>query len=1019
MFRKRGFSFLMMFLIAVALGGFGGSGGGGGSSAPADTSGGGGGGDGGGGGGGTGGTYSGAAKVSGTIKLSSLSSADNAILGKAMGKKPNGQMRSAFRATDWTVDAKVKLYVVGANGELEDTGITCSFKTPDAAGNPTYECDGVKDGINYIVRYVKLAGEGKALELKANVDVPDGATTLEQEMSPETSVVVGAIVSAILDATSGSGIDQDVVSKIVDAVKNAILTLVDSGAIQIPSMVVDVTNNDIDAVLGEDIKNDDMDNVAGQIIADDDVDSNLGTVKGEVQSVKFDMSGASTDAEKLTLIQRVFREMMDGEEEGGVPQFMVQFFADKFIANITIKSGELIDSIIAGFEYKNIFQSDMPGDVSKSGGVAGFNTDLAKMYDLYDKRDAGTLTAEEKKKLAEIPPVLLGLFPRAEKSTWTAITLQTPLNVPQAIAFTIYFMDVYIKSAFEREGIESTVEAQQGDGNSVTYEKKDPIEFNPMKPGSLMQKLGFYEDVLAGKYSGVDIFELWLHPGRTWVETTAGSGKDVDMMSAGVCWMDITSLVQQFVGGQGGSVDVTGYSVSLTYPKKGGGTGTVDLMSEAELDGRQPDLWNNCWIIDPWREAWASQQQQPGGTDGGGANGGTGTSVPKVSMKTSARNVNVQPDASRIISDFTSGDYVVVVSKNGTEQSRKTFNKKVITGMTDAIAKLTSPKGAPIWPGWDATQAETDAFNQAWQTYEETNYSANVMCSTGLPPATGETADCAKVTISWEPPVIDLPDGVKMVYRLDVGKSGCDVNGCIWEPIWNSWEQNKRIFTTSFTIPTAIPELPAGSTLKYNVNLGIEFIDQSTGEMLGNGGNSWAEFRVAKPIDKAATFTITGNVSIVNGNDNSTMNLSDVTGLTAALVTESCDPDKIFNPCSRTIIKSAPVVAGVSGNTYTLVPTIGDFLGSKNNWKYIVVWEDRDLDGTIDESPTEWESTWWPDWQAGNVWFETWGGILRVRHDQCETNGTCTSDETVVLGGESVTGPSFNVMFWPMQTTMH
>ena len=91
--------------------------------------------------------------------------------------------------------------------------------------------------------------------------------------------------------------------------------------------------------------------------------------------------------------------------------------------------------------------------------------------------------------------------------------------------------------------------------------------------------------------------------------------------------MDLSAMIDR----DGNSPDFSNFTVELTYPKQGGGTGKISLKPEAELykeddpnDG--PDLWDNCWCLDPWMEA------NPNQSDGGEWN----------------------PPEDRIVSDFTS-----------------------------------------------------------------------------------------------------------------------------------------------------------------------------------------------------------------------------------------------------------------------------------------------------------------------------------------------------------------------------
>ncbi|HFC54406.1 MAG TPA: hypothetical protein ENJ43_08245, partial [Gammaproteobacteria bacterium] len=238
--------------------------------------------------------FVGTSSISGAISLSSLSGSDaNAVNGATAQFK---QMSAAnVRALDATSNAIVKLYVVGSNGELQDTGIDCSFdKQSDDNGNPRYSCPNVADGKQYVVKYLRLLEGNRALEMKVNVEVPEGAPSAEGgEISPESTVVVDTIINAILTATEGKNIDPEVVNDIVKSVKQAVINLVRSGAVQIPSMIVDApkdaSGNYISDVTrlksGDDVDygtNEQLQSAAGNLLSDESVANEVDAVKVEI-----------------------------------------------------------------------------------------------------------------------------------------------------------------------------------------------------------------------------------------------------------------------------------------------------------------------------------------------------------------------------------------------------------------------------------------------------------------------------------------------------------------------------------------------------------------------------------------------------------------------------------------------------------------------------------------------------------------------------------------------------------------
>ena len=936
--------------------------------------------------------YAGLSKVLGSINLSSLVGQDQSAVtlsssGSGLGKRANGRARGAQSLEDSNSVAEidpnkeiVKLYVIGSDGELEDTGILCTCEVdPNDEDKIIYDCPDVKDGVNYIVKYIKLLDDNKALELKANVYVGENETEVNTEVTAKTTAVVESLKIAILDATMGTGITQEVVNKIVTAVEKVIVDLIDTGFIQLPSMIVDTEGDTLEEILGEDIENDNLVSKSGTLISDESVGNQLDAVKTEIKSEQFDLDNMTTDDKKANLVNRVFKEMLDDGDDDGVPGFMLEFLTDKFIENVTKSVGAVTDAVQRGIHFRIPLPED--AECTKDGAISAFKDALTKMYDLIEAKAAGTISGEDLKEFANIPPVVLGLFPKKDSAKWLNLDMDTELNIPQSLALTIFIVEGYISEAYE--SMEEEIVATEGEGGVVNHEKEDPFEFDAMCPGSLMDMLGFSE--VAENYSGIDIFDLWLHPSKCWLESAQ---REVDMLNAGGCWGDVTGMLVQW-DEDSTAPDYSTATVSLTYPKKGGGTGTVQLISEAEIHGKEDgkvDMWNNCWIIDPWMEA----NENNDGSDEWN-----------------------EPDSTRIVSDFTSGKYTITVTWEG-ETISKDFTRKVITGMTKIYPELVSPAQMPQWPGHDATEEEMEKHDEEWSEYEMTNFSA-----TEDTDGDGEE-DAAKITIEWKAPVLGddvLPDGVKMGYELDLGQGGCDENGCTWEHIYATWEHDKVLFGTSFTIPELIQKQETGDP-PYQLHMHIIFIDQETGERLGEGGHTHGEFTVCDPLDLSQTFTITGYVDISNCNDEA-LELADVEDLKVALFYETYDENSFTNAWSRDVIAIGTMASSGGEITYTIEPSLGDFLGDDKEpggWHNIIIFQDLNENDEIDERMSEaepWpEPQYWPECCDNNMWFDTWGNMLRVHSEYCDENGTCEHEEIMITGDEEVNGPDFMVETW-------
>ncbi len=951
---------------------------------------------------GTANPYSGSSFISGVIALSALNGSDaNVVDGTTM------QMSAASRnALATTGNAIVKLYVVGPDGELQDTGIDCSFDDQtDESGNPKYSCPDVADGKQYVIKYLRLLEGNKALEMKVNIEVPKGTPKVEDGVvSPESTVVVDTIINAILTATEGKDIAPEVVDDIIKSVKQAVVTLVRSGAVQVPSMVVEAPRDATGAYITDVARlkseksvnygaNEQLESAAGNLLSDETVASEVDAVKAEIKVRELEQIDSSSDAGKRKLIERVFKEMLG---DGDVPAFIGDFFATRFIENRMMAIGTLFEGIKAGLKIDPRLAADLNAlGTTKTGAMESFQSKLSDIYALMEKKASGTMTKEEKKALREIPSVIPALFPATE---WKGkvITSTDELNVPQAIAFTIFVTDVYMADKLKQAGkdVDGLATTEVGEDGAVQVEMQDPVNFDPMhfdpayangqggQPG-LMQLYGFFEPQNLDALDGVEISWLDIMPDKAWISGPDGmGGSEVDMLRANVCVSDLSKLAQLArqdgaQGGDGGS-DLT---VELSYPTSNGGRASVALLSEELLrmpppggdmgpqnadgpdggpEGDRGPGFESCFVLDPWAKA---QHEQ-------GGNGGP---------------VNLAE--TDVISDFVSGSYRVDVKQAGAVIASREFNRKVLVGMSDVRPHLTAPNGMPAWPksceGKAGPCAEWDALQEQWLADGGNTTFALNEDSDG-----DGIKDKAKVTLSWEKPRVELPDGVKIAYSLNVGLNrGCDDNGCDWQPIYDTWQQDRKLFGTSFTLPVLLERMEVGQG-SYNVNVCALFIDTDNGREIGRGSCGWAEFYVGEALDMNATFTIEGTAPD-----------SSDTRWKVALMKESFNPDLLVDQWQRTVVE----VAGVTAGSYSLTPTIGDYLNADPSAHYqIVLFRDDDGDG----EPGVSEPVLWPDGED-NARFETWGGVLRYVRDQRSDGGDFERHEEVVTGGETLTGPAF------------
>jgi len=1018
-----------MMSSALLLGGCGG--GGGSSDTPGNLTDGSGLGAGGAGDAGAGGTdntinpYSGASSIQGTVSLSSLTGADASVLG-GNGQQAKRQWRASpqtFAAT--RDDAILKLYVVGPNGELQDTGMDCQFTDEtDAAGNPAYSCDGIADGRDYVIKYLRLLDSNKALEMKVSVKIPEGAAEVPAEpVSPSTTVVVDSIISAILSATEGKEIDQAVVEDIISSVKKAVVGLIQSGAVQIPSMIVEAPRDkdgnfisDVQDLAGKDgnVKfdtNEGVESAVGVLVSDESVANEVDAAKVEIEIREIEKAKEEGDAGKAKFIRKIFSKLLDGD----APGFLVDFFSGLYNQDVTRDAGSLFGAIKAGLRFNQGPSGEAGGEPAPAlralpepdaveSVLAGLNVDealaaferlLDEMYRLRDKKDGGqSLTEDEKKRLAEIPAIIQAVFPATE---WRneALTPETAFNVPQGIVFTIFVTDHYVPKLIEAavgQQLDNLVSVEEGgDGRGVNIKFDKPFDFDPMyfdpsdqNPG-LMQLFGFFDKENLAKLQGVEIQHLDIHPGKIWIASAEkAGGAEYDALQANVCVNDLSAF--------NGSEGTGNLSVELTYPTHDGERKHVVLDNERDLfrpvgdgpkgqpggesDGNSGPGPDQCFVLDPWAKA----NHQRGGSAG----------------------QPVQPTLDDIISDFVSGKYTVKVSDEaGNVVAERDFERKVIVGMKDAAPQLTTPHGQPRWPQACQFKGDDEECQQRWEELNRKWQAEGGITTFALNVDTDEDGvpDKAKVTFKWTPPRGELPEGVRVGYSLNVLKNSADESGQSpkWENIYFSGEKGRRLFGQSFTLPEPLDRLEAGQG-RYSVNVCAEFIDTGNGNFLGQGGCGFADFYVGEPLNPDTTFTIQGKIpEKLDG------------PWKVALISEEVPVSPPGEEQPAEPVRKRVAIADPDQGTYTLQPRIGDFLkGGKFVHFAITFFRDDNGDEIPNFGGDRPEPQFWPRFED-QIRFETWDGVLRVVKERISADGeTRDRKELVITGDEKVEGPDFS-----------
>ena len=958
--------------------------------------------------------YSGNSIIKGLISLSSLTRSDyDSATTKSITSRAFS--RTADNPANTPDNAIVKLYVVGPDGELLDTNIDCAFTgEDDSKGNPGYQCDDVADGLHYVVKFIKLIDGDKAIEMKVNVEVPQGQVNIDSpEISPQSTVVADTIVNAILSATAGQDIDQDVIDSIIDSVKAAIIELVENGAVQIPSMVTEAPKdekggyiNDINDLKGKKevqfAENELMESAAGTLLSNETITNGLDLVKVDIDLKKLEGIETESDEGKRQFIKRIFNELLGDND---MPRFFSDFLGAQYIAGKTTDLKSLFDAISIGLRLDPQFGDISDLKLTKNGAMTAFENRLKEIYSLFERKASNGFTEDDKEKLAKVQAVIPAAFSSDEWQNVT-LSLDDEFNIPQAIVFTIFITDDYIRNAFKQsagDDLDAVVSAEKDENGILNVEMNDPVDFDPMhfdpnfqetgegQPG-LMQLLGFFDKENIDNLTGIDIFRMDIMTDKAWIPSESGMGQEYDVLRAEVSISDIAAAATMIGAPESGTMppQSKALTVILEYPASTG-MESIELIDQEELFNTYNDMPPPESSMDNAVPKSEHPPEMAGDPRGGSPSLERRFVLDPWMMKqkeagNSGMPTELTPDD--IISDFTSGIYTIIVKDaDGNELERREFKKKVLIGMQYASPRLTSPNGMPQWPV--ECQFSTEPCTEFDKKMQE--WQANGGTTTFAPE---EGKDKAKVTLSWERPKVELPDGVKIAYSLNVGfNKGCDEQGCNWELIYDSWQNGRLLFGTSFTLPTPLEQTNPASGTDYNVNVCAQFIDTETGDEIGQGGCGHANFFVGEPLDLSATFDIKGQVP---------------TGLEGpwkvALISEKLDENALFGGWTTTVHQISDIEEG----QYLLTPTLGDFINGEIMPPQIILFkDDADKIGEVEER----ETRFWPNWEE-NIRFEAWGGILRYVKESQPDHDPGQPDnfkrkEIVITGGESLIGPSF------------
>jgi hypothetical protein len=885
----------------------------------------------------------------------------------------------------------VKLYVMGEDGELKDTNLTC-----DIAAGGTYTCDNIAGNKEYIVRYMKDLGNNQVLEMKSSVAIEDEDVT-GATVNRVTTLIVEAVSKAVEEAIVGVELTEEKVTELIAKVKGAIqtsiTTLVEDGLIQVPSqedLIVEESFENIQVTVKE---NENLADSSSTILTDESVTNRLSAEKGEAK-----LSGYADMSDK-ELVREIFAQTGDGE--GDIPDWVVEFLGDKyadvpdsytfetFFSELDFQSDIEDDDEyqIENLERMGISLSDINSLVDiantqlNSNGFTKLKEEILAHYALKEKEDK---TDDDYKKLGEFPPIIEFLFPKEFAESMQESTKLD--NMGQGIV-TVMF----VENVFAKEVVKTYFETEIASGEIYEDQLKH-MWLMELDPFFIFEDLGFANELSQYDNLTVNWFEArtdtyWDENGKKeFLSVYTDVEKPSWMFGEDEVVLDESKLTEAI----------------LTYPKEDGTTGTVEL---------DYDIWGD--MIELRYSPWSN------------CNGGY-----------------CEPDMDKMnITDHVTGEYTVKVTYDG-ESVEKTFNQFVLKGASDYNVELTFPTQQPQWPeelnNVDWTVIESDPtlmalqeeFNEAWHEYQMNGRTVIGSNENGVAQDVIFRWDDSKLKDQIED--LNLPENIIPAYQVGLnlyqpvdtdGSGEIDWNDCQnddWQEcnveIYNTWWDNRPIQGNSFKLPVALEETDENG--RYNINVNVVFIDKDTGRDVGQGGHTWAEFEVGTGSQLLGSENINFRGTIDNEDLESAGELPTNFNLKVALMKENCtfDATTFNHTCTREYLANGTVTDG----NYSLdvnVSTIQEALGG-NGYIGLITFNDN-LAVSDGGTPNEWddwnhesqmgEQAWWPN---SGLWFDNWGEFIVNVDNWDDESGEHSHQSFKVKQGEDINVTGVNFKLW-------
>jgi hypothetical protein len=473
--------------------------------------------------------------LSGSVDTSSLSSADQA------------EVRTRARAFRADGDAKVLLYKLDEDGEQVATGDSCTVTGYD------YVCPNVTGNTEYIVRYVQDIGGGKVLEMKTSTTVGT-ADVASVTVDPISTLIAEAVVSAVKEALVGLTSDEALVESIAASVKQAvedtITTLIATGTIQIPSLLIE---EDYAAITTDSnvTENENLETATGAVLSDPTVTATTDVILAEVESDAYD---SATNTEKLEGIFEAIGwdenpawvlTMFSAEYDNMKTAWTFGWFRDKMLEeNIEINATTLADDYDKyQWEIENLIRIgaiDEAGDVNacfiaiSSAAQTEFHTgDLldkmkAELYTYYTikAKNLEDRNQSELEYMSEFPAAITNEFSETFVASMDENT--SMLTMGQLFVFMGY-TDKLVEDA-TRVAVNAAIDAVKNDGSTSDIDIDHMRVMNDEK-GNFLQEM-YTQNELA-QYDTVSLEPARLRSSRYYDGTanTSTSYISVDWVS--------------------------------------------------------------------------------------------------------------------------------------------------------------------------------------------------------------------------------------------------------------------------------------------------------------------------------------------------------------------------------------------------------------------------------------------------------------------------------------------------------